>query len=338
MFFKDIYMNMTRFVLKRLWQAVLVMLGVNLLTFILFFNLNTVDDMARLNLGGKRVTPQAIELWKTSKGYDLPLWWNETAGAAGQLTDYFTQTLWVQKSLSLFALDFGASDSGRDIAHDIATRALPSLALALPSFALSVVLALLVSLGLLLVRHTRLDVWGVLGLLLLMSISGMFYIIGGQWLLSKTLGLLPISGYADGVGAWRFLLLPLGVGVFSGLGGQARSYRAYFLEELNKDYVRTALAKGVSDWRVLRVHVLRNALIPILTGVVAVIPHLFTGSLVMESFFGIPGLGNYVMEAINAQDFAIVRVMVFIGAGLTALGYALTDIAYCIADPRVRLA
>jgi peptide/nickel transport system permease protein len=170
-----------------------------------------------------------------------------------------------------------------------------------------------------------------------MSISGMFYIIGGQWLLSKTLALLPISGYADGVNAWRFLIMPLFIGIVASLGGQARSYRAYFLEELNKDYVRTALAKGVSDWHVLTHHVLRNALIPILTGAVAVIPHLFTGSLVMESFFGIPGLGNYVMEAINAQDFAVLRVMVFMGAALTVLGYALTDITYSLADPRIRL-
>jgi peptide/nickel transport system permease protein len=197
--------------------------------------------------------------------------------------------------------------------------------------------SIVTALGLLLLRHTRLDGWGVVSLVVAMSISSMFYIIGGQWLFSKTLSLLPVSGYADGADAWRFLLLPLMIGLVSGIGGGARSYRAFFLEELNKDYVRTALAKGVSDWKVLTRHVLRNALIPILTGAVAVIPLLFTGSLVMESFFGIPGLGNYVIEAINGQDFAVVRVMVFIGAALTVLGYAMTDIAYAIADPRVRL-
>jgi peptide/nickel transport system permease protein len=325
---------MTRFILKRLWHGVWVLLGVNLLTFVLFFNVNTVDDMARLNLGGKRVTVQAIEQWKTAKGYDLPLWWNPDSP---NLTGQLTRTLWVQKSVSLFTLEFGSSDTGRDITHDIATRALPSLALALPSFLLGISIALLTALGLLLLRRTRLDAWGAVLLVLLMSVSGMFYIIGGQWLFSKTLHLMPISGYTDGVGAWRFLLLPLIMGVLAGLGGQARSYRAYFLEELNKDYVRSALAKGGSDWQVLSRHVLRNALMPILTGTVSAIPHLFTGSLVMESFFGIPGLGNYVMEAINAQDFSVVRVMVFIGASLTVLGYALTDIAYAIADPRVRL-
>ncbi len=324
---------MFQFTAKRLWQAFLILLGVNILTFMLFFGVNTPDDMARLNLGGKRVTPAAIEQWKASRGYDQPLWWNTAATGVEQVT----RTLFVQKSVGLFALDFGSSDTGRDIAHDIASRAGPSLALALPSFILGMGVAIVVALGLLLLRHTRLDAWGVVLLVVLMSVSGMFYIIGGQWLFSKTLALVPVSGYADGVGAWRFLILPLVIGLVAGIGSGARSYRAYFLEELNKDYVRTAQAKGVSDWRVLTHHVLRNALIPILTGAVAVIPHLFTGSLVMESFFGIPGLGNYVIEAINGQDFAVVRVMVFVGAALTVIGYALTDIAYAVADPRVRL-
>jgi peptide/nickel transport system permease protein len=324
---------MMAFIARRLWQAFLILLGVNVLTFMLFFGVNTTDDMARLNLGGKRVTAQAIEQWKAARGYDKPLWFNDAAQGA----DKFTQTLFVQKSVGLFTMNFGSSDTGRDIAHDISERAWPSLALALPSFVLGMLVSIVCALGLLLLRHTRLDAWGVVALVVAMSISGMFYIIGGQWLFSKTLSLLPVSGYANGADVWRFLLLPLIIGLVSGLGGSARSYRAYFLEELNKDYVRTALAKGVSDWKVLTRHVLRNALIPILTGAVAVIPHLFTGSLVMESFFGIPGLGNYVMEAINGQDFAVVRVMVFIGAALTVLGYALTDMAYAVADPRVRL-
>ena len=324
---------MIKFTLRRLWQGFLILLGVNLLTFALFFGVNTPDDMARLNLGGKRVTPAAIEQWKVARGYDKPLWVNTAATGTAQLTD----TLFYQKSIGLFALKFGASDTGRDIAYDISERAWPSLALAVPSFILGMVSSIVVALGLLLLRYTRLDAWGVVALVFIMSISSMFFIIGGQWLFSKTLAVLPVSGYSGGWDGWRFLLMPLLIGVVSGLGAGARMDRTFFMEELNKDYVRTAQAKGVSDWRVLSRHVLRNALIPILTGAVAVIPLLFTGSLVMESFFGIPGLGNYVIEAINAQDFAIVRVMVFIGAALTVLGYALTDIAYAIADPRVRL-
>jgi peptide/nickel transport system permease protein len=310
--------TMLQFTAKRLWQAFLILLGVNILTFLLFFGVNTTDDMARLNLGGKRVTPAAIEQWKAAHDYDKPLWWNSAASGTQQAT----QTLFAQKSMGLFALRFGSSDTGRDIAHDIAVRAWPSLALAIPSFVLGMFVSIVVALGMLMLRYTRLDAWGVVLLVALMSISSMFYIIGGQWLFSKTLSLAPVSGYADGVEAWRFLILPLFIGLLSGL---------------NKDYVRTAQAKGASDWQVLYKHVLRNALLPILTGAVGAIPRLFIGSLVMESFFGIPGLGSYLIEAINGQDFAVVRVMVFVGAAMTVLGYALTDIAYSVADPRVRL-
>ncbi len=324
---------MLQFTVKRLWQAFLILLGVNILTFLLFFGVNTTDDMARLNLGGKRVTPAAIEQWKVSRGYDKPLWWNSNASGAEQAM----QTLFAQKSMGLFVLQFGSSDTGRDIAHDISVRAWPSLALAIPSFVLGIFVSIVAALGMLMLRYTRLDAWGVAMLVALMSISSMFYIIGGQWLFSKTLSLAPVSGYADGVEAWRFLILPLFIGLLSGLSGEVRSYRAFFIEELNKDYVRTAQAKGASDWQVLYKHVLRNALLPILTGAVGAIPRLFIGSLVMESFFGIPGLGSYLIEAINGQDFAVVRVMVFVGAAMTVLGYALTDIAYSVADPRVRL-
>jgi peptide/nickel transport system permease protein len=324
---------MILFTAKRLWQAFLILLGVNILTFVLFFWVNTTEDMARLNLGGKRVTAAAVEQWKIAHGYDKPLWWNSSASG----TDVVTNTLFVQKSMSLFILNFGGSDAGRDIARDIAQRAGPSLALALPGFVLSIFIAIIFALGMLMLRYTRLDAWAVVVLLVLMSVSSMFYIIGGQWLFSKSLALLPASGYNDGLDAWRFLLLPLVLGVVSGLGAEVRAYRAYFIEELNKDYVRTAYAKGASDWQVLSKHVLRNALLPVLTGAVSAIPKLFIGSLVAESFFGIPGLGSYLIEAINGQDFAVVRVMVFVGAAMTVLGYALTDIAYAWADPRVRL-
>ncbi|HEX4855308.1 MAG TPA: ABC transporter permease, partial [Limnobacter sp.] len=179
---------------------------------------------------------------------------------------------------------------------------------------------------------------GVVLCVAMMSISGLFYIIGGQYLFSKTLALVPISGYDAGADAWRFLILPVIIGVVSGLGGGTRWYRTIFLEEINKDYVRTARAKGLSEVQVLGRHVLRNGLIPILTGSVTVIPLLFMGSLISESFFGIPGLGSYTIEAIQSQDFGVVRAMVFIGSALYLVGLILTDVAYTIADPRVRLA
>ena len=137
--------------------------------------------------------------------------------------------------------------------------------------------------------------------------------------------------------AWHFLVLPVAVSIASGIGGSTRWYRTLFLEEIGRDYVRTAKAKGLSETRVLFVHVLRNGLIPILTGVVVVIPSLFLGSLLVESFFGIPGLGSYTIDAISAQDFAVVRAMVFLGSVLYLIGLILTDLSYTLVDPRIRL-
>jgi peptide/nickel transport system permease protein len=170
----------------------------------------------------------------------------------------------------------------------------------------------------------------------MMSISSLFYIIGGQYLISKMWRLVPISGYGGELDALRFLLLPVLIGVIAGIGSSTRWYRTIFLEEIGKDYVRTARAKGLSETAVMFGHVLRNALIPILTGVVVVIPLLFMGSLLTESFFGIPGLGSYTIDAINAQDFAVVRAMVFIGSVLYIVGLILTDISYTLVDPRIR--
>ncbi|MDR2614609.1 MAG: ABC transporter permease, partial [Candidatus Accumulibacter sp.] len=157
-----------------------------------------------------------------------------------------------------------------------------------------------------------------------------------QYLVSKLWRLVPISGFGEGLDAWRFLILPVVIGMIAGIGSSTRWYRTLFLEEIGKDYVRTARAKGLSEVVVLFRHVLKNALIPIMTGVVAVIPLLFMGSLLTESFFSIPGLGSYTIDAIAAQDFAVVRSMVFIGSVLYIVGLILTDVSYTLVDPRVR--
>jgi peptide/nickel transport system permease protein len=170
-----------------------------------------------------------------------------------------------------------------------------------------------------------------------MSISSLFYIIGGQFIIGKLLMLVPISGYDTGINAYKFLILPVLISVVSGIGAGARWYRTLFLEEIEQDYVRTARAKGLTETQVLFKHVLKNAMIPILTGVVVVLPLLFMGSLITESFFSIPGLGSYTIDAINSQDFAIVRAMVFLGSVLYIVGLLLTDISYTLVDPRVRL-
>jgi peptide/nickel transport system permease protein len=171
----------------------------------------------------------------------------------------------------------------------------------------------------------------------LMSISGLFYVIGGQYLMGKLWHWFPISGYQPGLDSLKFLVMPVVVSVVGSIGDSARFYRSLFFEEIARDYVRTARAKGLSELRVLFRHVLGNAMIPILTGVVVVIPRLFLGSLIIESFFGIPGLGSYTIDAIQAQDFAIVRSMVFLGSLLYIVGLVLTDLSYTLVDPRVRL-
>ncbi|AZY49897.1 ABC transporter permease [Bordetella avium] len=323
---------MTSYVLRRLLYGVLILIGVNLFTFILFFAVNTPDDMARLAIGSQRSSQDAIEKWKAERGYDKPLFINNSQSGASRFTD----TVFYHRSVPLLKLDFGSSDAGRDIGREIKTRMWPSLALALPSFFLGLFASIVFSLVLVFFRATRLDFWGVVFCVLLLSISSLFYIIAGQWLFAKMLRLVPYSGYEAGLEAIKFLALPVLVAVVSRLGPEARFFRSIFLEEIGKDYVRTARAKGLSETLVLFRHVLRNALLPILTSTVAAIPLLFMGSLIAESFFGIPGLGSYTIDAISSQDFSIVRAMVFLGSLLYIVGLILADISYTLADPRVR--
>jgi peptide/nickel transport system permease protein len=325
---------MLAYIARRALYAIPILVGVNLITFFLFFVVNSPDDMARMHLGMKRVTPEAIEKWKAQRGYDLPLLYNAEAGGSETLT----QTIFFQKSARLFAFDFGSSDAGRNIGADIKQRMWRSLAIALPQFLLGLVVYVSFAMLLSFFRGTYLDVSGVVLCVVLMSISGLFYIIAGQYVFSKLWHLFPVSGYQPGWLAWRFVMLPVLIGVIAGLGSSGRVYRTFFLEEIGKDYVRTARAKGLPEARLLFRHVLKNALVPILTGVVVVIPTLFMGSLIMESFFGIPGLGSYTIEAIQNQDFAIVRAMVFLGSVLYIFGLLLTDISYTLVDPRIRLA
>ncbi len=298
---------MISYILRRIIYALPILIGVNIITFVLFFVVNTPDDMARMHLGMKRVSEAAIVKWKDERGYNKPILFN--SGVDG--TKKITETIFFQNSVKLFVFDFGRSDSGRDIGYDISQRMWPSLAITVPS--LFIGLLAYISFGLILAffRGSYVDVSGVVLCVIMMSISGLFYIIGGQYLIGKFLHLVPISGYDTGLNAFKFIILPVLVGLIGGIGASTRWYRTIFLEEMNKDYVRTARAKGLSESRVLYRHVLTNGLIPILTGVVVILPSLFIGSLIVESFFAIPGLGSYTIDAISRQDFAIVRSMVF---------------------------
>ncbi|HHJ17875.1 MAG TPA: ABC transporter permease [Gammaproteobacteria bacterium] len=324
---------MFAYIIRRTLYAIPILIGVNMITFVLFFVVNSPDDVARMNLGMKHVTPEAIEKWKADHGYDQPLLYNADAPGVERLTD----TIFFEKSVKLFAFEFGSSDAGRDIGADISERMWPSLAIAVPTLLLGLLVHVSFAMLLAFFRGTYLDLSGVILCVVLMSISGLFYIIAGQYLFSKLFHLVPVSGYEPGWQAWRFVLLPVLIGVFSGLGASGRWYRTIFLEEINRDYVRTARAKGLPELRLLFRHVLKNAMVPILTGVVVILPLLFMGSLIMESFFGIPGLGSYTIEAIQKQDFAIVRAMVFLGSVLYIIGLLLTDLSYTLVDPRIRL-
>lgn len=325
---------MLRYLLRRVLYAVPILIGVNLITFALFFMVNSPDDMARMQLGVKRVTPEAIQQWKAARGYNKPLFFNESVEGLRTVTE----TIFYEKSVTLFAGEFGRSEDGRAIGQEIRERMGPSLAIALPTFIVGLGLTISLALLLVLFRGTWLDRTGVVICVGLMSISSLFFIIGGQFVFARVLKLVPISGYDSNPWvAWHFLVLPVAVSIVAGLGGSTRWYRTLFLEEIGRDYVRTARAKGLSETRVLFQHVLRNGLIPILTGIVVVIPSLFLGSLLIESFFGIPGLGSYTIDAIAAQDFAVVRAMVFLGSVLYLIGLMLTDLSYTLVDPRIRL-
>jgi len=317
------------YLVRRVAYGIVTVLGVLLLLFVLFFLVTNPDDIARRALGEK-APPEAIAQWKVNHGYAKPRFWNPDAPADTMIVEHFRRML---------TFDFGRSDADNvPIARRLREGVGPSLSLMIPLFLLEVPLAIGIALLVAFLRETYVDRLGVTLCVLGMSVSVLLYIIGGQYLLGKVLRWFPISGFDPRPAViLRFLALPVAIGIMSGLGEGVRFYRTVFVEEVGRDHVRTARAKGAGEGRVMLWHVLRNALIPILTQVVLAIPFLFTGSLLLESFFGIPGLGALTRDAINANDFATLRTMVFIGSLLFILGQILTDLSYVLVDPRVRL-
>ncbi len=319
---------MLAYVLRRLAYGVVVVFGVLLLLFVLFFAVTDPDDIARQSLG-ERVPQDVIEQWKQSHGYDRPLWpwqdWDDN-----QLFDHYA---------AMLSFDFGRRDSDDTLISERILKGMgPSLSLTVPLFVLGLLLGIPLALLVAFFRETYIDRLGVFVCVFAMSVSVLLYIVGAQYLIAKLLRWFPISGFdPDPSVVVRFLALPILVGVVSGFGGEVRFYRTIFVEEGSRDYVRTARAKGASEGRIMSLHVLRNALIPILTQVVLTIPFLFTGSLLLESFFGIPGLGSLTVDAIRGNDFSTLRTMVYIGALLFVVGQILTDLSYALVDPRVRL-
>ena len=312
---------MLAYAVRRLAYGFLVIQGVLGLLFVLFFLYADPMDMARRAVGDK-APPAVLERWIEEHGYDRP--W------PAQLREHY---------VSMLSFDFGRSDADDvPIARRLRDGIGPSLSFTVPTFVLGLVFGIGLSLFVAYFRDTYIDRTGVVLAVFAMSVSILLYIIGGQYLFGKILNWFPISGFdTDPRVLARFVAMPIFIGVLASVAGDVRFYRTVFVEETSRDYVRTARAKGCGDGRVMAHHVLRNALLPILTRVVTAIPFLFMGSLLVESFFGIPGLGAVMVEAIHGNDFSTLRAMVYILSLLFIVFQIVTDFTYTLADPRVRL-
>lgn len=320
---------MFAYIVRRIGYGVVTIFGVLFLLYLLFFAITEPDDIARRALGDK-VSVEVIEQWKESHGYNKPRWPTIEAPTDNMLVEHYRRML---------TFDFGRSDADDSpIIDHLKQGAMPSLTLTIPIFALGLVVGIVLALFVAFFRGTYIDATGVFACVLAMSVPILLYIIGAQYLIAKVLRWFPISGFDPSPSVLlRFLAMPVLVGVVSSFGSNVRFYRTVFIEEVNRDYVRTARAKGAGEVRVMVRHVLRNSLIPILTNVVMAIPFLFTGSLLLEAFYGIPGLGSVTFDAIANNDFSMLRTMVYIGALAFIAGQVLTDISYTLVDPRVRL-
>ena len=314
---------MLRYALKRIAEAIPTTLGILVLSFILF---NVVGGSPAEVILGKNATAESIAAFNHKYGYDKPL----VLGEEGSRLDsqFFNFVFDLAKG------NFGISTEYDEPVADVLKRGVgPSLSLTVPILVGGTVIALSLALLCAAFRGGKTDRAVLVGSTLLMSVNYVVWILAGQYFLSYKSGLFPVWGYESAA----YLALPVLIGVFSSLGPDVRFFRAAVLDEINKPYVRTAQAKGLSRTRILLVHVLRNSLIPVVTYISLSIPFLFTGSLMLETFFGIPGLGSVSINAIHSSDMAVVRAVVVLGALLYQVVNLLTDLLYAWLDPRVRL-
>ncbi len=323
---------MFSYLLRRILYAIPILLGVILITFLLSFVVQSPATRAKVILG-KRATPAAIADWMHHRGYDKPRFFNTKSGESLLDSQFFNHV----KKLATFRL--GVSDvTGRDLKEVFKEGAIPSLLITMPAFFVGIALAVSIALYQVFVRDTPLDTFGALAAVAMMSLPPMVWIIFGQAVVALSLNYFPAFGYdLHGLSTVKFLILPIALIAVMGLGADVRLYRAIFLEEIAQDYIRTAQAKGVSNSRLLFVHVLKNGMISLITLIVAHLPLLVMGSLLVENFFGIPGLGNTLFLAIQQGDFATVFASVYLGSILYLIGLILTDICYALVDPRIRL-
>lgn len=305
--------------LRRLLEGIPILLGVTLVTFLLF---DVFGGDPVVQFLGKNASAADLAAYTREYGLDRPLW--------ARYLDYLRQ---------IATLDFGRSFVSRAPVTELLLQgAGPSLSLTLPALFATTVLATAVSILAAAARGRALD--RLISVVLVAGISTSFlvYIVVGQYLLAFELPLFQIHGYESGlVERWPFLALPILIMVVAGVGYDAQLYRAALVEELGKDYVVTAIAKGLTRRRVLLGHVLPNIAVPIVTRVMISVPFLVTGSLLLESFFGIPGLGGALLEAIDRADYPVIRAYTVMISVLFVFANVLTDVLYAVVDPRVRL-
>lgn len=314
---------MLRYALKRIAEAIPTTVGILVLSFLLF---NVVGGSPAEVILGKNATAESIAAFNHKYGYDKPL----VIGEPGSRLD----SQFFNFMFDLAKGNFGIStEYDEPVANVLARGVGPSLSLTVPILVGGTIIALSLALLCAAFRGGRTDNAVLVGSTVLMSVNYVVWILAGQYFLSYKAGLFPVWGYESAA----YLALPVLIGIFSSLGPDVRFYRAAVLDEINKPYVRTAQAKGLSRTRILLVHVLRNSLIPVTTYISLSIPFLFTGSLMLETFFGIPGLGSVSINAIHSSDMAVVRAVVVLGALLYQVVNMLTDLLYAWLDPRVRL-
>ena len=319
---------MLKYLFRRLWEVVPTTFGILLLSFVLF---NVVGGSPAETILGKNATAESIAAFNHRYGYDLPLIVGDfrARGLGGVFESQFFRFLG-----DLARGDFGYSVEMNEPVKDVLLRGVgPSLSLTVPILVCGTALALMLAMTAAEFRGRAWDRAILVGSTVLMSVNYVVWVIAGQFLLAYKAGLFPVWGYRSAV----YLALPVTVGVLSSLGPDVRFFRTALLDEIYRPYVLTARAKGLATGRILLRHVLPNALIPIVTYVSLSIPYLFTGSLLLESFFGIPGLGSVSINAIHSADMAVVRAVVVLGALLYQGVNLVTDLAYAWLDPRVRL-
>lgn len=285
--------------------------------------------------------PQApedrLQAWVRNNGYHLPLFWNLPADAEVVRADGEVHPEFAERSLfhsqfflsvrDLLLFDFGTDRAKKPIAESVAERVGPTLSIMLPALVLTVLISIVVALVSAYLRGTPVDVAGVVGSVALLSIALPVYILAAQYLFGRLFPVVPVYGH---------VLAPIVIAVFGSAGAHVRFYRSVFLEQMDQEFVRTARAKGAPEARVLARHVLRNSWIPVLTQVSLSVPYLITGSLLLEQFFGIPGMGDLLYSALVARDFQVIKVITYLGSFVYMMSMLLTDVAYTLVDPRIR--